>query len=152
MNGISAVLLGLGLWLTPATGDGLVQIRSNATVAATMARVGPALATRGLRLFATVDHAANARAVNLDLRPSTVFIFGNPAVGTLVIQCAATAAIDLPLKLLVWEEKDGSVWVGYNDPEWLARRHEIGECGGVLTGMRRALAELAGEVAGKPAG
>ena len=151
MNGISAVLLGLGLWLTPATGDGLVQIRSNGTAAATMARVAPALASRGLRLFATVDHAANARAVNLDLRPSTVFIFGNPAVGTLVIQCAATAAIDLPLKLLVWEEKDGSVWVGYNDPDWLARRHEIGECDGVLTGMRRALAELATEVAGKPA-
>jgi uncharacterized protein (DUF302 family) len=150
MTGFIAALFGLGLWFSPVSGDGLVQIRSNATAAATVARVEPALAARGLRLFATVDHAANARAVNLELRPNTVFIFGNPAVGSRVMQCAATAGIDLPLKLLVWEEKDGSVWVGYNDPDWLARRHEVGECGGVLTGMKRAMATLAAEIAGHP--
>jgi uncharacterized protein (DUF302 family) len=152
MTGLLPALLGLGLWFGQASGDGLVQIRSNAPAAATVARVEPALASRGLRLFATVDHAANARAVNLELRPNTVFIFGNPTVGTRVMQCAASAGIDLPLRLLVWEEKDGSVWVGYNDPDWLARRHDVGECGTVLAGMKRALAALAAEIAGHPIG
>ena len=152
MTGLASVLLGIGLWLGPVTGDGLVQFRSNASAEATVARVAPALASRGLTLFATVDHQANARAVNLELRPSTVFIFGNPSVGSRLMQCAPTAAIDLPLKLLVWEAADGIVWVGVNDPAWLAERHGAGECGGVVAGMRRALAALAAEVAGNPSG
>ena len=149
---LPAVLAALGLWSGALTGDGLVQLRSNATAAETIARVEPALASRGLRLFVTVDHAANAREVGLELRPSTVFVFGNPTVGTRLMQCAPTAAIDLPLKLLVWQEVDGAVWVGVNDPVWLAERHGAGECGGVVQAMRQALRSLVAEVAGQPAG
>jgi len=132
----------------PAT-DTLVRVRSAAPAAATIARVEPALAARKLTLFATIDHAANARAAGLALPPATVFVFGNPAVGTRVMQCDLASAIDLPLRLLVWEDADGTAWVGYRDPAGLAGHHDLARCAEILTAMSRALGALAAEIAGE---
>lgn len=131
----------------PAT-DTLVRVRSAAPAAATIARAAPALAARKLTLFATIDHAENARAAGLALPPATVFIFGNPAVGTRVMQCDLASAIDLPLKVLVWEASDGAVWVSYRDPAGLTGHHDLARCAEILTAMSRALAAIAAEVAG----
>jgi uncharacterized protein (DUF302 family) len=146
---VPALLLALALDAAPAA-DTLVRVRSAAPAAATIARVEPALAARKLTLFATVDHAANARTAGLALGPATVFLFGNPAVGTRVMQCDAASAIDLPLRLLVWEAPDGVTWVGYHDPAGLAGRHDLAKCAEPLAAMSRALGAIAAEVAGQP--
>ena len=145
---LTSLLLAL-LAATPAS-DSLVRVRSNAPAASTIARVEPALAARKLNLFATIDHAANARAAGLALPPATVFVFGNPAVGTRVMQCDLASAIDLPLRLLVWEAPDGAVWVGYRDPLGLSAQYDLSRCTEVLAAMSRALGAIAAEIAGQP--
>ena len=102
--------------------DGLTRVRSDAGVARTVARLEQAARDRSITVFATIDHAANARAAGLTLRPTVVLIVGNPQVGTRLMECAQEAAIDLPLKLLVWEDANGAVWVGAAcEPEHHAR-------------------------------
>ena len=123
-------------------GDGLVVARSNHSMAATTERARTEIERRGLKIMAAVDHAANAAGVGLELPPTTLFIFGNPKVGSRLIACGQEAAIDLPLKLLVWQDSADAVWVGYNDPQWIARRHGLTGCDDVAAGMHRALAAI----------
>ncbi|HEX9165765.1 MAG TPA: DUF302 domain-containing protein [Gemmatimonadales bacterium] len=146
---LAALLLTLALAPGLSATDTLVRVRSDAPAAATIARVAPTLAARKLTLFATVDHAENARAAGLTLPAATVFIFGNPAAGTRVMQCDIASAIDLPLRLLVWEA-DGAAWVGYRDPAGLAGHHDLARCGEILAAMSRALGAIAAQVAGTP--
>ena len=80
---------------------------------------------RGLTVFARVDHAAGAREVGLPLRPTSVLIFGNAKGGTPLMQSVQTIGIDLPLKVLVWEDASDVTWLSYNDPSWLAKRHGL---------------------------
>ncbi|WP_459810301.1 DUF302 domain-containing protein [Halopiger thermotolerans] len=103
---------------------GLVTHESDADFETTVARVEPALEERDLTLVTTVDHAANAASVDESLPPTTLFLFGNPAVGTPLMQAQRSIAIDLPQKLLVWAA-DGDVYVTYNDPQYLAHRHGL---------------------------
>ena len=103
--------------------DGLIELKSAHSVADTGSRLVAAIEARKLTLFARVDHAAGAKKVDKSLRPTEVFIFGNPNAGTPLMECAQSMGIDLPLKMLVWQVADGSVMLGYNDPVWLARRH-----------------------------
>ena len=84
-----------------------------------------------MTVFARVDHAANATAAGMSLRPTELVIFGNPKGGTVLMQDQQRAGIDLPLKALVWEDADGRVSVTYNDPAWIARRHSIGHAAAV---------------------
>ena len=103
--------------------DGLIEIKSAHSAADTATRLVAAIETRKLTLFARIDHAAGARKIDKTLRPTEVFIFGNPNGGTPLMECAQSIGIDLPLKMLVWQTADGSVMLGYNDPAWLAKRH-----------------------------
>ena len=80
----------------------------------------------GLRVFARIDHAGGAERDGMRLRPTELVIFGNPKGGTPLMQDEQTAGIDLPLKVLAWEDEAGQVWLTYNDPAWLARRHGLG--------------------------
>ena len=123
--------------------DGLVTVKSPHSVTATMNRVEVLAKKRGLTVFARIDHAAGAAKVGKTLRPTQVIIFGNPQGGTPFMECAQTVGIDLPLKILVWEDANAKVWLGYNDPEYLARRHDAGKCP-VVANLRKALAGLAG--------
>ena len=97
---------------------------------------------RGLTVFARIDHAAGAAKIGKALRPTEVLIFGNPQGGTPFMECAQTVGIDLPLKVLVWEDASAQVWLGYNDPAYLARRHDVAQCP-VAENLRKTLAGLA---------
>ena len=117
--------------------DGLVTIRSDSGPAETMKRLEAAVKERGLTVFARIDHAAGAREVGLPLRPTSVLIFGNAKGGTPLMQSVQTIGIDLPLKVLVWEDASDVTWLSYNDPSWLAKRH------GLLHGTEAVASALA---------
>ncbi len=122
--------------------DGLVTVKSPHSVAATMDRFELLAKQHGLTVFARIDHAAGAAKIGKTLRPTQVIIFGNPQGGTPFMECAQTVGIDLPLKVLVWEDASTQVWLGYNDPEYLARRHDVAKCP-VVENLRKTLAGLA---------
>lgn len=128
----------------PTTDEGLVTVPSNENVGATVERIEEDIEDNdSLILVTTIDHARNAANAGLDLRPTTLVVFGNPNLGTQLMQASQTAGIDLPQKLLVWEGEDGSVNVTYNDPQWLAERHGIEGREEVLNQISNALRTLA---------
>jgi uncharacterized protein (DUF302 family) len=97
--------------------------------------------------MARIDHAAGAKAVGLSLRPTEVLIFGNPKSGTPLMQAKQTMGIDLPLKVLVWQDADLRVWLSYNEPAWLALRHGLDEeVTSTVKAMTAALAAIADDV------
>ena len=103
--------------------DGLPTIRSSHGPKDTMNRLETEVKARGMTIFARIDHAAGATAAGLSLPPTDVLIFGNAKAGTPLMQSVQTIGIDLPLKVLVWQDASGGTWVSYNDPAWLAKRH-----------------------------
>ena len=122
--------------------DGLVAVKSPYPAKETMNRFEDAAKQRGLTTFARIDHTAGAAKIGKTLRPTEVLVFGNPVGGTPLLECAQSAGIDLPLKALVWEDAQGQVWLGYNDPAYLAQRHGAPTCPAVA-GLSKALAGLA---------
>ena len=134
-------------WLLAATAaaqaaDGLVTLKSPHPPAETAARLEAALKQRNLTLFARIDHAAGAARIGQTLRPTEVFIFGNPQGGTPLMGCQQTAGIDLPLKALIWQDTNGQTWFGYNNPAWLAARHGAADCP-VVPNLVKALEGIA---------
>jgi uncharacterized protein (DUF302 family) len=124
--------------------DGLVTLESQHSASETSERIKAEIEKRGMSIFARVDHAAAAREAGMELRPTEVLMFGNPRAGTPLMQADQTIGIDLPLKLLVWEDGAGKVWISYNDPVWLGARHRLpaGE-GDRLKGMGAGLRSIA---------
>ncbi len=122
---------------------GLVQLESSFSVAETADRLESLLQERGLTRFNRIDHAENAAAVNQELPPTELIIFGNPNAGTALMQCNRTVGIDLPLKAMIWEDATGQVWFTYNDPAYLMERHGLEECAEVLGNISTALENLA---------
>jgi uncharacterized protein (DUF302 family) len=106
--------------------DGLTTIRSSYGPKDTMNRLEAEVKAKGFTIFARIDHAAGATAVGLPLRPTELLIFGNAKGGTPLMQSSQTTGIDLPLKVLVWEDTSGATWLSHNDPAWLAKRHGLG--------------------------
>lgn len=145
---IAAMLLASMATALMPQGDGLVRVRSGRTMGETVAALDSLAKARGLTVFARVDHAANARGAGLELRPTTLFILGNPQVGTRLMQCVQTAAIDLPLRVLIWTDEARQVWIGYEDPAALAARHGLGECREPLERVKAGLAALVAAAAG----
>lgn len=111
--------------MTPENVNGLINEASNHSVDETTRRLQAALQAKGVALFALIDHSGEAEKVGMPMRPTKLFIFGNPRAGTPLMIAAPTAAIDLPLKILIWQDPDGKVWLSYNDPVYLASRHGI---------------------------
>ena len=107
--------------------EGLVTTSSPRPPAEVVARLKTEIVARKLTIFAEIDHAAGAEAVGLTLRPLFLIIFGAAKGGTPLMQAAATAGIDLPLKLLVWQDAEGATQVSFNDPDWVAKRHGLSE-------------------------
>jgi len=107
--------------------DGLITIKSSYGPQETVDKFEAAVKAKGLTIFAKVDHAAGAAAVGLPLQPTQLIIFGNAKGGTPLMQSAQTSGVDLPLKVLVWQDASGDTWLSYNDPEWIAKRHGLGQ-------------------------
>ena len=124
--------------------DGLIAVKSPLSAKETMNRFEEIAKQKGLNVFARIDHAAGAAKIGKTLRPTEVLIFGNPQGGTPFMECAQSIGIDLPLKALVWEDASGQVWLGYNDPAYLAQRHGAAVCPAV-GGLSKALSGLVGE-------
>ncbi len=127
--------------------DGMQTLDSAHSVDATMDRLEQKVGAAGFKVFARVDHGAGAKSVDLPLPPTQLLIFGNPKGGTVLMQSAQTVGIDLPLKYLVWQDADGKVRIGWNDPGWLTARHGIGDRAPVVNKMTGALKKFATEAA-----
>ena len=108
-----------------AQANGLIVRPSKYSVDETVNRLKSALSSRGVTLFAVIDHSGEAEKVGMKLRPTKLLIFGNPKAGTPLMEAAPTIAIDLPLKILVWEDEHQKVWLSYNSPEYLSQRHHL---------------------------
>lgn len=106
---------------------GISTLASSHSVDETVQRVEELLRAKGVKLFALVDHSGEAEAVGLKMRPTKLLIFGNPVAGTPIMNAAPSSALDLPLKILVWEDNEDRVWLSFNDPAYIAERHGIPE-------------------------
>ena len=123
--------------------NGIINVSSSHDVKTTADRLVQSLTTKGMTVFARIDHAAGAAKVGKTLRPTELVIFGNPKVGTPLMQCDRGSAIDLPQKALVWEDDGGQVWLSYNDPKYLAQRHDLSQCAEVVQKIEKALGNFA---------
>ena len=143
-NAAVAGVLGMMVSVAGAV-DGLVALKSPHSAQATMDKLERVVKERGLNVFARIDHAAGAAKVGKTLRPTELLIFGNPQGGTPLMECAQTAGIDLPLKALVWQDAASQVWLGYDDPAFIAQRHGATQCP-VVGNLVKALQSIADTV------
>jgi uncharacterized protein (DUF302 family) len=104
---------------------GIIDIQSHQPVDQTVSRLKAILQEKGIQLFALIDHSGEAEKAGMKMPPTKLLIFGNPKGGTPVMLAAPRTAIDLPLKILIWEDTQGKTWVSYNSPEYLQQRHGI---------------------------
>lgn len=129
--------------------EGMIDVKSAHSVGATADRFESILASKGMTLFARVDHAAGAKKAGKSLPPTELLIFGNPKVGTPLMLCSRSIAIDLPQKALIWQDGGGDTWISYNDPQFLKLRHNTQGCDEVLKKVSMALGNFA-KKAGAP--
>ncbi len=132
----------LGNTVTADSDNGIIKIQSTHTVTETINKLEAILAKKGMTIFKRVNHTSGAKKVGLSLRPTQLLIFGNPKVGTPLMLCSQTAALDLPQKALAYEDEDGQVWLTYNEPDYMANRHNIKGCEKSLTKVTNALEKL----------
>ena len=123
--------------------EGMISVKSAHPVSVTADRLEKILASKGMTVFKRINHAAGAAKVGKELRPTELVIFGNPKVGTPLMLCSHSIAIDLPQKALIWEDVGGQVWFSYNDPQFLALRHNTQGCDAVLKKVAMALGNFA---------
>jgi uncharacterized protein (DUF302 family) len=144
MSHLAVLLTGLALPGSSAD-NGIVDKPSNHSVDETVDRVKNILQAKGITLFALIDHSGEAEKVGMRMPPTKLLIFGNPKGGTPLMLEAPSTAIDLPLKILVWEDGQGKVWLSYNSPEYLQKRHGFPPDLEKNIAVVAALAEKAGE-------
>jgi uncharacterized protein (DUF302 family) len=109
----------------PTDPNGLIRLRSTFSTAETTERLDSSLTAAGIKVFARIDFSADALAAGLELNPERMLIFGNPKAGTPLMAAQPSVGIDLPLKVLLWEDADGTSWVAYNDPGYITHRHGL---------------------------
>src|SRR5262245_61196277 len=111
----------------PAFEDGVVRVKVDYPLPEAVTRMQQYIATKGIVLFSTIDQAKLAADAGIALRPSTLLVFGNPALGSQFITSKAQTGLDWPVRMLVQEDESGQVWAAYSDFAWIARRHQIGD-------------------------
>ena len=109
--------------MTTVINNGIARLESHNSVDATVEKLKKILEVKGVKLFALIDHSGEAERAGMKMPPTKLLIFGNPKAGTPLMLAAPSSAIDLPLKILVWEDGQGKVWVSYNVPDYLLKRH-----------------------------
>jgi uncharacterized protein (DUF302 family) len=122
--------------------EGLTSIQSSSGPKETMDRLEAEIRATGMTVFARIDHAAGAAEVGLTLRPTELIIFGNARGGTPLMQSAQTVGIDLPLKILVWRDAANTTWLSYNEPHWIAQRHNVTNAESVVSKMTAMLSAI----------
>jgi uncharacterized protein (DUF302 family) len=127
----------------------MITVQSSYSAQVTADHLETILKEKGMTVFNRIDHAFGAAGIGETLRPTILVIFGNPKAGTALMKCGQTAGIDLPLKILIWEDVSGLVKLSYNDPRYIGDRHGISHCGQVLEKMTGALKGIADKATGK---
>ena len=107
------------------TDNGIINKPSNHSVEQTVEKLKNILQSKGVTLFALVDHSGEAEKMGISMHPTKLLIFGSPKAGTTLMLAAPSIAIDLPLKILIWEDSQGKVWVSYNSPDYIMKRHGL---------------------------
>ena len=126
--------------------EGLVVVASAQGFAQTLDGLVAALTEAGVQIFARIDHAANAGDAGLELRPTTLVIFGSGKAGTPLMQASQTLGLDLPLRALVYEDAEGKAWIAYNAPDWIAARQGLDPTSfPTVAGMARLIAKVAAQ-------
>jgi len=123
--------------------DGFQKLKSPHSVEATTAKLSSILTEKGMNIFATIDHQKGATKAGMELRPTTLVIFGNPKVGTKLMQCDQRIGYSLPLKMLIWQDVEGVTWIGYWQPANLAKQYDLDSCNEVLVKVKNAMANFA---------
>ena len=111
--------------MTPNSDNGIVSVPSHQSVDQTLEKLQAMLRAKGVAVFALIDHSGEAAKVGMKMPPTKVLILGNPKAGTPLMLAAPSIAIDLPLKILIWEDAQNKVWISYNSPEYLQKRHGV---------------------------
>jgi uncharacterized protein (DUF302 family) len=122
--------------------DGVVNVSSTFSVKETADRMEGILKEKGMTIFNRIKHSENAGKVGIELRDTELIIFGNPKVGSPLMKCQQSVAIDLPQKAVIWEDDKGKAWISYNDPRYLEKRHNITGCEEVISKIEKALAGI----------
>ncbi|MGF1835160.1 DUF302 domain-containing protein [Photobacterium sanguinicancri] len=136
-------VLAFVLCTTANADNGLITLKSSLSVNETADKFEKVAQEKGMVIFARIDHAQRAEKVGVTLRPTQLVIFGNPKVGSPLMACSQSVAIDLPQKVVVSEDENQQVWLTYNDPYYLVKRHDIKDCDAVVEKVSRALTNLA---------
>ena len=146
---ILSVLGILFIAVPAAASDGMIDVQSTFTVQETADRMEIILQEKGMKIFNRIKHSEGAAKAGIELRNTELILFGNPKVGSPLMKCRQSVAIDLPQKALIWEDDKAKVWISYNDPRYLERRHAIAGCEEVLLKIEKALASIAQSAATK---
>ncbi len=142
-NRLISIICGLAFSLSVFADNGMVHVPSNHDVQTTADKLVKALEAKGLTVFARIDHSAGAKKVGKTLAPTELVIFGNPKVGTPLMNCSQSAGIDLPQKALIWEDSAGKTTLTYNDPGYLSERHGLEACAKVIAKVTGILGKFA---------
>jgi len=129
--------------------DGMVTVPSTHTLEETAERLESVLHEKGMTIFNRIKHSEAAAKVGIELRKTELILFGNPKVGSPLMKCQQSVAIDLPQKALIWEDDNAKVWISYNDPRYLEKRHNIAGCEEVIAKIEKALAGITKSAAGE---
>lgn len=129
--------------------DGIITLQSAYDVQETVSRLEGILGTKGMTIFNRIKHSQAAAKAGVELRETELVIFGNPKVGSPMMQCQQSVAIDLPQKALIWQDEEKKVWISYNDPKYLQKRHDLQGCEEVFAKVEKALAAITKAAASK---
>lgn len=140
---ILTALLILSIAIPAQAADGMVNARSTFNVKETADRIENILIKKGMTIFNRIKHSEGAGNIGIDRQDTELIIFGNPKVGSPLMKCQQSVAIDLPQKALIWEDDNANVWISYNDPEYLIKRHNIAGCQAVISKIGKVLAGIA---------
>ena len=139
---IFTALLMVFIAIPVGAADGVIKVKSGFSVNETADRMENVLNKKGMTIFKRIKHSEGASKVGITLRDTELILFGNPKVGSPLMKCQQSVAIDLPQKALIWQDKKGKVWISYNDPQYLKKRHNIKGCKEVLSKIEKALAGI----------
>lgn len=136
------VLFLFSLAIPAQAADGMVNVQSSFNVKETADRMVSILNEKGMTVFNRIKHSRSASKVGIELRDTELIIFGNPKAGSPLMKCQQSVAIDLPQKALIWKDDEDKVWISYNNPRYLEKRHVIVGCEAVLKKLEKALAGI----------